>query len=348
MATLTAGQSITVGLDAWATLSLVVSGKATLAFTSGAENVHPSFEVTNATSRDFGPYGCPMSVVITAVDRSLTYTITGGVGGYQYDSSGNVTGLVGLGADIGSNVLLIGTGTRSSGDEKVAIAETNTNPDADVRPVLTRVDQAVDPAASGTIDWHALDVRCYGGGTNANFSANSGFYGAEGKTQFNGSAGQTMGKTVGVFGSSVMNGSSATLNLSIGVQGEIQNTGAGTTVNAAAFYAKTPIISAGAVTSAYGLFVQSVTGATANFAICTQAGRTWFHSTVAPPAGGSFKVGLLMSSTDTLGVYFGSGAPTVSASQGSLYLRTDGSSTSTRMYVNTDGSTGWTAVTTAT
>lgn len=43
----------------------------------------------------------------------------------------------------------------------------------------------------------------------------------------------------------------------------------------------------------------------------------------------------------------GSGAPTVSAPQGSLYLRTDGSSTSTRAYINTDGSTTWTAITTA-
>lgn len=48
-----------------------------------------------------------------------------------------------------------------------------------------------------------------------------------------------------------------------------------------------------------------------------------------------------------LGVYFGSGAPTVSAAQGSLYLRTDGSSTSTRAYINTDGGTTWAAVTTA-
>ena len=44
----------------------------------------------------------------------------------------------------------------------------------------------------------------------------------------------------------------------------------------------------------------------------------------------------------------GTGAPTMAAPQGSLYLRTDGSSTSTRLYVNTNGSTGWTAVTTAT
>lgn len=43
---------------------------------------------------------------------------------------------------------------------------------------------------------------------------------------------------------------------------------------------------------------------------------------------------------------FGSGAPTIVAPKGSLYLRTDGSSTSTRLYVNTDGSTTWTAVTT--
>jgi len=43
----------------------------------------------------------------------------------------------------------------------------------------------------------------------------------------------------------------------------------------------------------------------------------------------------------------GSGAPTYSAAQGSMYLRTDGSSTSTRAYINTDGATTWTAVTTA-
>lgn len=43
----------------------------------------------------------------------------------------------------------------------------------------------------------------------------------------------------------------------------------------------------------------------------------------------------------------GSGAPSHSAPKGSLYSRTDGSSTSTRLYVNTDGGTTWTNVTTA-
>jgi hypothetical protein len=48
----------------------------------------------------------------------------------------------------------------------------------------------------------------------------------------------------------------------------------------------------------------------------------------------------------SLGLYFGSGAPTISAIKGSLYVRTDGSSSSTRIYVN-NGTTTWVAVTTA-
>lgn len=43
----------------------------------------------------------------------------------------------------------------------------------------------------------------------------------------------------------------------------------------------------------------------------------------------------------------GSGAPTIAAPKGSLYLRIDGSTTNDRMYVNTDANTTWTAVTTA-
>lgn len=43
----------------------------------------------------------------------------------------------------------------------------------------------------------------------------------------------------------------------------------------------------------------------------------------------------------------GTGAPTFSAIKGTLYIRLDGSSTSTRMYVNTTGSTTWTNFTSA-
>lgn len=53
------------------------------------------------------------------------------------------------------------------------------------------------------------------------------------------------------------------------------------------------------------------------------------------------------STAGSMGIYFGSGAPTVSAAKGSLYLRSDGSTTTSRAYINTDGATTWTAITTA-
>lgn len=43
----------------------------------------------------------------------------------------------------------------------------------------------------------------------------------------------------------------------------------------------------------------------------------------------------------------GSGVPVVSAAKGTLYVRLDGSSSSTRLYINTNGTTGWTNVVTA-
>ena len=43
----------------------------------------------------------------------------------------------------------------------------------------------------------------------------------------------------------------------------------------------------------------------------------------------------------------GSPAGSVTAPQGSLYLRTNGTTTNDRAYINTDGGTTWTALTTA-
>lgn len=100
----------------------------------------------------------------------------------------------------------------------------------------------------------------------------------------------------------------------------------------------------GPVTSTNG-FIGSITGAVAATTV-TATGTVTVDSATAVVAGGD--AAILMTSTAGLGIYVGSGAPTVSAAQGSLYLRTDGSSTSTRLYVNTNGTTGWTNVTTAT
>lgn len=76
-------------------------------------------------------------------------------------------------------------------------------------------------------------------------------------------------------------------------------------------------------------------------------GAMQIKNATAIPAGGTAGAGYLFSSTSNFGMFFGSGAPTLSAAKGSLYLRSDGSSTSTRAYINTDGSTTWTAITTA-
>jgi hypothetical protein len=78
------------------------------------------------------------------------------------------------------------------------------------------------------------------------------------------------------------------------------------------------------------------------------AGTVLVQSATAIPAGGTTGAGYTVSSTANFGVFFGSGVPTLSAAKGSLYLRSDGSTTNDRMYVNTNGTTGWTAVITAT
>lgn len=69
-------------------------------------------------------------------------------------------------------------------------------------------------------------------------------------------------------------------------------------------------------------------------------------SATAIPAGGTAGAGLTATSTANFGVFFGSGAPSLSAAKGSLYLRSDGTTTNNRAYINTDGGTTWTAITT--
>ena len=72
-------------------------------------------------------------------------------------------------------------------------------------------------------------------------------------------------------------------------------------------------------------------------------GNVTADSGTAPAAGGM--AAFLASSTANFGVYVGSGAPSISAAQGSLYLRTDGTTTNDRIYVR--GSVAWIAITTA-
>jgi hypothetical protein len=74
-------------------------------------------------------------------------------------------------------------------------------------------------------------------------------------------------------------------------------------------------------------------------------GNVTADSNVALVAGGASAF-IATNTAAGMGMYVGSGAPTVAAAKGSIYLRSDGSSTSTRLYVS-DGGTTWIAVTTA-
>lgn len=94
----------------------------------------------------------------------------------------------------------------------------------------------------------------------------------------------------------------------------------------------------GAVTATTVAATGAITGASASV-----TGNVTADSGTAPAAGGM--AAFLASSTANFGVYVGSGAPSIAAAQGSLYLRTDGTTTNDRIYVR--GSASWIAITTA-
>jgi len=82
-------------------------------------------------------------------------------------------------------------------------------------------------------------------------------------------------------------------------------------------------------------------------AVVSAVGAATILSGTAIPVGGTVGAGYKFSSVANFGVFFGSGAPSLVAAKGSLYLRSDGSTTNDRMYVNTDGAATWTSVITA-
>lgn len=51
------------------------------------------------------------------------------------------------------------------------------------------------------------------------------------------------------------------------------------------------------------------------------------------------------SSTPDLGLYYGTGDPSFSAAKASLYVKTDATTAATRLWINTNGTTGWASFT---
>ena len=115
------------------------------------------------------------------------------------------------------------------------------------------------------------------------------------------------------------------------------NQSTGTVTTTATFDAATSVTSLAATTV-------SATGAV-TAASLSATGNVTADSNVALVAGGASAF-IATNTAVGMGMYIGSGAPTVAAAKGSIYLRSDGTSTATRLYVS-DGSTTWIAVTTA-
>ncbi len=152
--------------------------------------------------------------------------------------------------------------------------------------------------------------------------------------------------------------SSATSNC-LGIFTKITTAPSITTAQAAGLYIESNTKGAGATLNTnYGIYIGDQSGVgTTNWAIYSGGGDSFFSGNlfigtvaslkmnVATPAGGAIAANF--GSSAHCGIAWGSGAPTVSAPKGCLYLRTDGSATNNRAYINTDGGTTWTALTTA-
>ena len=76
--------------------------------------------------------------------------------------------------------------------------------------------------------------------------------------------------------------------------------------------------------------------------------NTISNSTLIQVANSSSNVQITSTSININGgvVLYGSGTPAMAAGKGSLYLNSAGSNTTNRAFINSDGSTGWTAIVT--
>lgn len=94
--------------------------------------------------------------------------------------------------------------------------------------------------------------------------------------------------------------------------------------------------------------VLTVTATATGIGVSSAGGLAVKSGTAVPATAGAVAAGpaaTLFSSGPS--IYVTSNAPTHTAVKGSICINTGGSSTSTRMYVNTDGATTWTNFTTA-
>jgi hypothetical protein len=213
-----------------------------------------------------------------------------------------------------------GTNTQNSPDH----AGLHTNENAAIIAVETKVGTGSSTPTSGTV------LAGSGTGTSAWSSSLSGLTLITPTLTTGGTWGGSPTITSPTINSPVITNASITVDTISGY----------TTSNSGSIYGIS--VSTGQISSALTL-----TSTLAVNSTLSTTGQMSIQTTTAPPAAGATTSGIKVSSTANFGIFWGSGAPTFSAAQGSIYLRTDGSSTSTRLYVNTTGSTTWTNFTSA-
>lgn len=185
------------------------------------------------------------------------------------------------------------------------------------------------------------------GGNNAAFGANS-MVNIKGAATQNSGLGDSVfpnittgSRNIGVGYNVGVSLTTGTDNILIGVgvncaAGAVGVLNIGNSIYATGLYGGTLKVSIGDSTPDYTLDVAGDFGTD---------GALYLMNGTSVPAGGTAGLGINFGTLTNFGIFFGSGAPTLSAGRGSLYLRTNGTGTTDRFYINTDGGTTWTYLT---
>jgi hypothetical protein len=134
-----------------------------------------------------------------------------------------------------------------------------------------------------------------------------------------------------VIGSDQVGGSALSLKNAGGTSTEIQ-------LGGSSFILLTNSLARLTLTSVGAFTIPAATGGVSTFTLASDKPMT---------SGGYLGTALNLTNVANFGLFAGVGAPTISAAKGSLYLRSDGSSASTRLYSASDSAGTWVAVTTA-
>lgn len=307
---------------------------------------------------------------------NLPVTLNGTAANLTVGGNLTVTGTTNITSDVitsnGANAFTVGpngtTNPTFNVDASTASAATGLN----IKSAAAASGVALSVLSSGTDENLTIDAK--GAGTVTIAGTSTGGVSLNDPTTINAAAALTLAQvaaTTGTGPTALTVTGAAHTGLTVGEVVDVNlnlsrtvtfTTGGGTITTQRAVLIQPPTYAAGSattITTAATLNISNAPVAGTNVTITTPyalrvaGGNSFFSGQInvaggtATPAGGSANARLLLGSTSGFGIYYGSGAPTVSAGQGSLYMRSDGSSTSTRLYVNTDAGTTWTNVTTA-